>query len=443
MKSFVVLCAFLGAIAIQQGSASTASTSHLVCYYDGNSYVREGLAKLTLPDLEPALQFCTHLVYGYAIINPTSNKLVSRNEKLDLDVGTGLYRTVTGLKKKFPHLKVLLSVGGDNDEVDNDNNKYLAMLDSTDARIPFINSAHALVKTYGFDGLDVAWQFPKNKPKKVHGSFGKFWKGIKKTFTGDFVVDEKAEEHKEAFTTLIRDLKNALRPDGYLLGLTVLPNVNSSLFFEVPAIVNNLDYVNLMAFDFQTAARNPEVADFPAPIYELNERNPESNVNFQVQYWLDHHCPASKINVGIAAYARSWKMTEDSGLTGLPPVSKTDKAGPAGLQTQTDGLYSWPEVCAKLPNNANAHLKGADQPLRKVGDPTKRFGNYAYRAADDKGENGIWVGYEDPDTAANKAGYAKAKGLGGVALVDLSYDDFRGACSGDKYPILRAIKYKL
>lgn len=191
-------------------------------------FLLAGLGKLTLDSLEPALQFCSHLVYGYAAINPSTNKLVSNNEKLDLDVGSGLYRTVTGLKKKYPHLKVLLSVGGDKDEVDPDSNKYLNLLESSNARIPFVNSAHSLVKTYGFDGLDIAWQFPKNKAKKVHGGVGKFWKGFKKIFTGDFVVDEKAEEHKDEFTALIRELKNALRPDGYLLGVSVLPNVNSS-----------------------------------------------------------------------------------------------------------------------------------------------------------------------------------------------------------------------
>jgi len=187
-----------------------------------------GLSKLILTDLEPALQYCTHLVYGYAGINPSSNKLVSNNEKLDLDLGSSLFRQVTGLKRKYPALKVLLSVGGDKDTVDPENNKYLTLLESSNARIPFINSAHSLVKTYGFDGLDLGWQFPKNKPKKVHGSIGKFWKGFKKIFSGDHVVDEKAEEHKEAFTALVRELKNAFRPDGYILGLSVLPNVNSS-----------------------------------------------------------------------------------------------------------------------------------------------------------------------------------------------------------------------
>ncbi|XP_023176692.1 chitinase-like protein Idgf4 [Drosophila hydei] len=433
----------LGLLTIGQSNAA-AGSAHLLCYYDGASFIREGLSKLTLNDLEPAMQFCTHLIYGYAGINPSSNKLVSTNEKLDLDLGSSLYRSVTGLKKKYPALKVLLSVGGDKDVTDEENSKYLTLLESSNARIPFINSAHSLVKTYGFDGLDLAWQFPKNKPKKVHSGIGSFWKGFKKIFTGDFVVDEKAEEHKEEFTALVRELKNAFRPDGYLLGLSVLPNVNSSLFYDVPALINNVDYVNLHAYDFQTPVRNPEVADFPAPIYELNERNPEHNINYQVQYWLNNHAPASKINVGIPTYGRVWKMTKDSGLTGLPPVAEADNVGPAGIQTQTAGFYSWPEVCAKLPNQANQHLKGADGPLRKVGDPTKRFGSYAYRSADDKGENGLWVGYEDPDTAAIKAAYVKGKGLGGVALVDLSFDDFRGGCTGnEKYPILRAIKYKL
>lgn len=440
MKVFLVSL-FLGFCALAYVQAGP--TTHLVCYYNGNSYVREGLSKLIINDLEPALQFCSHLVFGYAGISPTSNKLVSLNEKVDLDVGTGLFRQVTNLKKKFPHLKILLSVGGDADPVDPENNKYLTILESSNARIPFINSAHSLIKTYGFDGLDLAWQFNKNKPKKVHSGLGSFWKGFKKIFSGDFVVDEKAAEHKEEFTALVRELKNALRPDGYLLGLTVLPNVNSSLFFDIPAIINNLDYVNLMAYDFQTPERNPEVADFPAPIYELSDRYPEANVNFQTQYWVQNHTPLTKINVGIATYGRAWKMTKDSGLTGLPPVQNTDGVAPAGTQTQMAGLLSWPEVCAKLPNPANQHLKGADGPLRKVGDPTHRFGNYAYRSADDNGEHGVWVGYDDPETAANKASFVKSKGFGGIALVDLSFDDFRGACSGDKYPILRAIKYKL
>lgn len=71
---------------------------------------------------------------------------------------------------------------------------------------------------------------------------------------------------------------------------------------------------------------------------------------------------------------------------------------------------------------------------------------YAYQPYNGQtSTDGIWIGFEDPETAGNKASYVKAKGLGGIAIFDLSTDDFRGTCSpsGDKFPIVKAAKYKL
>lgn len=182
--------------------------------------------------MEPALSFCTHLVYGYAGLNADSNKLKSLNDGLDLDQGKGHYRVVTQLKRKYPNLKVLLSVGGESDIENGDNDKrtkYLTLLESSGARIAFINSAYSILKTYEFDGLDLAWQFPLVKPKKVRSSIGSFWHKVKKIVgaTGG-PVDEKAEEHREEFSALLRELKNSFRHDGYQLSVTLLPNVNAS-----------------------------------------------------------------------------------------------------------------------------------------------------------------------------------------------------------------------
>lgn len=188
---------------------------------------------MVIDDLEPALQFCTYLIYGYAGIERDSFKAISLNQNLDLDLGKGLYRTVTRLKRKYPTLKVLLSFGGDKDvETDEDGNelpnKYLEVLEDPTGRMRFVATAYALAKTYGFDGLDIAWQFPKNKPKKVRSGLSSLWKGFKKVFTGDHVLDESADLHKEQFTALLRELKTELRADNLLLSATVLPNVNSS-----------------------------------------------------------------------------------------------------------------------------------------------------------------------------------------------------------------------
>lgn len=72
-----------------------------------------GQAKFEITDIEPALDTCTHLIYGYAAINEETYKLTPLNEQFDVIKDN--YRKVTDLKKKFPKLKVLLSVGGNAD----------------------------------------------------------------------------------------------------------------------------------------------------------------------------------------------------------------------------------------------------------------------------------------------------------------------------------------
>ena len=140
--------------------------------------------------------------------------------------------------------------------------------------------------------------------------------------------------------------------------------------------------------------------------------------------------------VGIPTFGRTWKLTADSEVAGVPPLH-ADGPGAEGPHTHIPGILSYAEICSRI-------IESATDRLRRVGDPSKKYGSYAYKKYNDQtGEEGIWVGYEDPDTAGNKALYAKAKGLGGVAIYELSLDDFRGICNGDKFPILRAAKFKL
>lgn len=431
-------------LAVAAASANNATHGpKVLCYYDGAGSLVENLGKVTPTDIELALPFCTHLIYGYAGLNVATHKIRSLNEELDLDSGKGQYRQITTLKRRYPGLKVLLSIGGNKDLTEEKPfEKYLKILENGGSRTAFVNSVHSLLKTYEFDGLDMAWQFPQSKPKRIRGWTGKLWHGFKKLFTGDSILDPKADEHMEEFTALVRDLKSAFLHEKFLLGLTVLPHVNESLFLDIPLLKDNLDYVNLASFDQQTPERNPKEGDFTAPIYEPTERVVGNNIDSEAKYWLAQGTPAEKIVVGIPAYGRGWKLTEDSGITGVPPIPADGPSLP-GQYTGYPGFYSWAEVCALLPNPGNANLGGADQPLRKIGDPTKRFGVYAFRIPDENNEHGMWLSYEDPDSSGNKAAYVKAKGLGGISIFELGYDDFRGSCAGDKFPILRAAKYRL
>lgn len=429
------LLAFAGLLAVT-AAGNPVSQSKVLCYYDSKSYIRESQARMLPSDLEPALSFCTHLCYRSAGIQSDTYKLVPLNENLDVDRAHDNYHAITNLKRQHPSLVPILTVGGGDDT--EDANKYNLLLESPQARTAFVNSAVLLAEQYGFNGIDLAWQFYKTKPKKIRSTLGSFWHSIKRTF-GSTPIDDKESEHREGFTALVRELKQALtlKPNMQLI-ITVLPNVNSSIYFDVPSIINLVDVVNIEAFDYYTPERNPKEADYTAPIYAPQNRNPLENAEAAISYWTKNGAPTQKLVLGISTVGRTWKLDSDSEISGVPPIH-ADEGGEAGPYTKVRGLLSYPEICAKL---INPNQNGKRPYLRKVNDPSKRFGTYAFRLPDDNNE-GFWVSYEDPDTAANKASYAKTKNLGGVSIVDVSMDDFRGLCTGDKYPILRAAKYRL
>ncbi|XP_067623340.1 chitinase-like protein Idgf3 isoform X2 [Eurosta solidaginis] len=397
-------------------------------------------AKFTIADMNIAMKYCSHLIYKYVDINADTFKIMSVNR--NLDIKRRHFTTITELKETFPYAKFFLSVSGPSDQ--NTTDKYIKLLEAgRKGQSVFINSAVDFLRRFNFDGLDLSFQLPRNKPRKVHTDTGASWKNFKKFFTGPFVVDEKASEHRKAFTDLVKDLKSALTADNKLLSLTVLPNVNSSWYFDGPALAPNLDIINLATFDFLTPERNPKAADYTAPLCEFTDQTHlgHYNVIYQVEYWLIQRVPHHKLNVGIATYGRAWKMTKGSGTTGLPVVTATDGPAAAGPITQTPGMLNWLEICQRLPKSGK-NTKHVGAPLRPVHDDTKCYGSYAFHTADKNGANGIWVSYEDPQTAASKAEYVKAKTLGGVALFDINLDDFHGQCTGEKFPITKAIKQK-
>lgn len=134
-----------------------------------------GTGKVAIADIEPAVSFCDVLIYGWAGIDPYTNKVRSLKESLDLDNGHGLYRQVTNLKSKYPKLKVLLGVGGN---ADPNNDIYMQLLENTPNFPAFVNSLFTMIKTYNFDGVDLAWQFKPNKPQRIRSKLGKMIKCI-------------------------------------------------------------------------------------------------------------------------------------------------------------------------------------------------------------------------------------------------------------------------
>ncbi|XP_076378568.1 imaginal disc growth factor 4 isoform X1 [Megalopta genalis] len=437
----LILVAFVAFSAQLALSADPHEHNKVVCFWNSTAFERQGPGKFQLDDARSALSLCTHLIYGFAGITSDNFEVQSLNPNLDTGAGYAYYRLVPQLKKAFPDLKVYLSIGGNADPPE-ETHEYLVATETSAARSKFINSVNRLLNDYDFDGIDLAWQFPPVKVKKQRSTLGSFWHGVKKTFGYGKFKDDKEQEHRDGFTILVRDLKAQLRPKFKALTITVLPHVNSSVYYDARLLAPNIDAVHLFTFDQKSPERNPQEADYPAPIYESYGRVIDDNIdatssmNATSRYWLDNGTPGTKIVVGIPTFARTWKLTSESQISGVPPLV-ADGPGAEGPHTTIPGLLSYAEVCTRLTESAVGRL-------RYVNDPSKKYGSYAFQAYDENtGADGIWVGYENPNTAGDKAAYAKAKGLGGVAIYDLSLDDFRGICTGDKYPIIRGAKYKL
>ncbi|KAH8266690.1 hypothetical protein KR018_010461 [Drosophila ironensis] len=399
---------------------------NVVCFYDSRSRQQDTDQWFTLSDIHRALYFCTHLVYSHLGVNADNYELQSIDERMHFDVRH--LKEIVNWRKLHPHVKFILSVGGN--QYSNEEYQYLKLLESGEqGHKRFIESARDLVRRVNFDGIDLAFPLPRNKARKDHGD------------VGDSIVDPDSEAHKAQMTGLIKELSAAFKENDLLVSLTVLPNVNSSLYYDASSIAPSLDFINLGTFDFLTPQRNPKEADFSAPLYEPFGQNRLShyNVVFQLEHWLLQGAPANKLNIGIATYGRAWKMTKDSGTSGEPVVHKTSGPAPAGNLSKIEGLLSSSEICQLMPNRRNENLRGPMAPVTRVQDPTKRYGSYFFRPADENGDNGLWISYDDTLSAAIKKHYVQVNDLGGLALFDLNQDDFRGECLIG-YPILNAIR---
>ena len=108
------------------------------------------------------------------------------------------YRKVVAYKKKG--IRVSLAIGGWNDSL---GDKYSRLVNSPAARSRFVQHVVKFLKEYDFDGLDFDWEYPKCW--QVNCASG-------------------PASDKQGFADLVKELRAAFRPHGWLLSAAVSPS---------------------------------------------------------------------------------------------------------------------------------------------------------------------------------------------------------------------------
>ncbi len=272
--------------------------------------------------------------------------------------------------------KVLASIGGWTLS-----NTFPGIAADSSLRETFAASCVDLVRTYGFDGIDINWEFPGYTPHNGTAA------------------------DKRNFTLLMQEIRKALTAYGTTKNATMLLTTAVGAVpermddIEWDSIASVVDIINVMTYDYfgtwdQTTNHN---APLKRPAVGNAEYNVESSITMLLgTYGVD----PTKLTIGMAFYGRSATTT---GTPGLHVQSRGQ--GDLATFAADEGTPLYYNVLAALPNFTE-HWDSTAQVPYLLGKP---------------GLN-TFVSYDNPESIRAKSRFAVDKGLRGAIIWEITGD---------------------
>ncbi|POR35019.1 Chitinase 1 [Tolypocladium paradoxum] len=284
------------------------------------------------------------------------------------DVGNNAYGCVKQLymlKKQNRNMKVVLSIGGWTWSTN-----FPAVASSEATRSTFAKSAVTIMKDWGFDGIDIDWEYPADATQ------------------ADNMVLLLQAIRKEL------DAYAARSAGGYHFELSIAAPAGPIQYnkLRMQALGQVLDHVNLMAYDFAGSWSSSSGHDanlFPNP---SNPNSTPFNTDDAVRAYIDGGVPANKIVLGMPLYGRAFASTDGIGK----PFSGV------GGGSWENGIWDY-----KVLPKAGATVSYDD--VAK--------GYYSY----DAGTKEL-ISFDTPEMIQQKVSYLKGKGMGGSMFWEASGD---------------------
>jgi chitinase len=284
------------------------------------------------------------------------------------DIGLNAYGCVKQLfmlKKANRHLKVMLSIGGWTWSTN-----FPAAASTEQGRATFARTAVEFMKDWGFDGIDVDWEYPQNEQEA--NNMVLLLQRVR-TELDSYAAQHAGGHHFEL------SIAAPAGPDNYnKLKLAQLGSV--------------LDHINLMAYDY--AGSFSSLTGHQANLYH-NPQNPSAtpfNTKGAVDAYIAGGVPASKLILGMPIYGRAFTNTDGLGKS----YSGT------GEGSWENGIWDY----KALPRPGHSELY--DQTSGAT---------YSYNTG-----TRTLISYDTPEMVRRKVSYAQSRSLGGSMFWEASAD---------------------
>jgi chitinase len=328
-----------------------------------------------------SIKLLTHL--DYAFTNVVNNRCVSFDTYADYQDPVSASRAVNGqadvsggfagnfhqlqeLKKLYPNLKIIVSIGGSR----TDPNAFRSAALSQN-RQAFVKSCVTMyIQGYFgsglhqpeiFDGFDLDWEFPAS--------------------TAD----------KQNLTALLAEFRHQM--DAVKPGMTLSiagPNGRWAYqYIDIPQVQKYLNFINVMTYDYDGPWKDN--TGLVAPLYRsLKDPEPSNNASATVEGYLESGLAPEKLIFGVPFYGYEW--------TNVPNLDN-------GLFEPGDPLGQ---------GSAYSSIVNVQSKFRMYRDSVSQspylFDGYNY-----------WA-YEDVTSIKFKMAYVRKQSLGGVMVWNLSQD---------------------
>jgi len=343
----------------------------------------------------------THINYAFANIDPDAGILVLgdpyadverfyEGDNWDNDSLRGSFHQLQILKRQNRSLRTLISIGGHNWSV------YISDIAATNqARRTFAASCIEFIDRYGFDGIDIDWEYP---------------------VVGGIEDNHNRREDRQNFTLLLAELRERLdlhewlRNRHYILTATVSANPDYVRNLEVNRIHNYVNWLNVMTYDFHGPwfGAADEVTNFNSPLHVAPDDpvgepfHSSFNVEAGIQQFIDLGAPREKLNIGLAFYGRGYGGVEDQN-NGL----FVEYAQQAPFGTWEPGSFDYWQLEEIFVNRNNY---------------TRYWHNRAKVPWLYNPDSHIMISYDDEQSIGDKVEFTKNIDVGGVVFWEFSAD---------------------